>query len=351
MSVMSDLQLEYTARELLMTASIAEPLMAGGVRCHGGFDESGVYVSPRTRFRVDAIKAWQRHHLDNFNTDLLVSPLETWPRHYPNVKQVQLLLHHGARGPLVAALTRIGTVEGFGAMIRYMAPADMQKFFVESVRGTAIDHLAKGLVEAHARDEAGWKAEAGHKDMWFAARDIAFENPLTEDEVQRIVERMGFAASQSGPAAQGDKARFVPDLDGGLELLISTMLRVLFIEVKAFHTFAWAEELLSNDELVAGDGEAGRLVSYIRADETPHVEYLRTALTEMRDRTFIGVSGKRYPGRDVIMPMWDALLEFSLGVVEQQNRAWSLREVERAIDGKPGNAEILREFHELGTAA
>jgi hypothetical protein len=351
MSVMSDLQLEYTARELLMTASIAEPLMAGGVRCHGGFDESGAYVSPRTRFRVDAIKAWQRNHLDNFNTDLLVSPLDTWPRHYPNVKQVQLLLQHGARGPLVAALTRIGTVEGFGAMIRYMAPADMQKFFVESVRGTAIDHLAKGLVEAHARDEAGWKAEAGHKDMWFAARDIAFENPLTEDEVQRIVERMGFAASQSGPAAQGDKARFVPDLDGGLELLISTMLRVLFIEVKAFHTFAWAEELLLNDELVAGDGEAGRLVSYIRADETPHVEYLRTALTEMRDRTFIGVSGKRYPGRDVIMPMWDALLEFSLGVVEQQNRAWSLREVERAIDGKPVKAEILREFHELGTAA
>ena len=33
---------------------------------------------------------------------------------------------------------------------------------------------------------------------------------------------------------------------------------------------------------VDGDGEAARIVSYIRADETPHVEYLRTALTEMR---------------------------------------------------------------------
>ncbi len=32
-------------------------------------------------------------------------------------------------------------------------------------------------------------------------------------------------------------------------------------------------------------------MSYIRADETPHVEYLRTALTEMRDRTWIGTSG------------------------------------------------------------
>ena len=71
----------------------------------------------------------------------------------------------------------------------------------------------------------------------------------------------------------------------------------------------------------------------------------------MRDRTFVGISGKRYPGQDVILPMWDALLEFSLGVAEQQNRAWSLREVERAIEGKHGKADILREFHVLGTAA
>ena len=32
-------------------------------------------------------------------------------------------------------------------------------------------------------------------------------------------------------------------------------------------------------------------MSYVRADETPHVDYLRTALTEMRDRTFVGESG------------------------------------------------------------
>src|SRR3546814_5889884 len=93
------------------------------------------------------------------------------------------------------------------------------------------------------------------------------------------------------PDPDGARHRFlgkrsVEDLDVGLELLISTMLRVLFVEIKAFHVFAWAEELLSDPDLVAGEGEAARLVSYIRADETPHVEYLRTALTEMRDRTF-----------------------------------------------------------------
>ena len=39
------------------------------------------------------------------------------------------------------------------------------------------------------------------------------------------------------------------------------MIRVLFIEISAFHTFAWAEEWMSDTELVAGDGEAARLVS------------------------------------------------------------------------------------------
>ena len=66
------------------------------------------------------------------------------------------------------------------------------------------------------------------------------------------------------------------------------MIRVLLIEIQAFHTFAWAEEWLADPDLVAGDGQAAELVAYIRADETPHVEYLKTALTEMRDRTWVG---------------------------------------------------------------
>src|SRR3546814_17251387 len=112
----------------------------------------------------------------------------------------------------------------------------------------------------------------------------------------------------AGPDPDGARQRFLgkrsfEDLDVGLELLISTMLRVLFVEIKAFHVFAWAEELLSDPDLVAGEGEAARLVSYIRADETPHVEYLRTALTEMRDRKFVGESGKRYPGTAIIGPL------------------------------------------------
>ena len=63
----------------------------------------------------------------------------------------------------MATLTRIGTVEGYGANIRFLKPKDLQRHFVEDVRGTAIDHLGSGLFEAHGRDEAGWDEEAGHR--------------------------------------------------------------------------------------------------------------------------------------------------------------------------------------------
>jgi hypothetical protein len=335
-------QLEYSREELLADPPYVEPLRVAGLTCHGGFLEDGSYASPRTLGRVPAIAAWQAQHHQTFGADLLHAPLETWPGAYPNLAQARLLLAEGVRDPIVASLTRIGTVEGFGAGIRYLAPGKMQKFFVEDVSGTATSHLGRGLTEAHARDEAGWGDQAGHNLMWFAVRDIAFENPVTADESAMILSRLGFGQSSSPP---GPVRRTFPDLDEGLELLIATMLRVMFIEIKAFHVFAWASDLLSDVSLVAGDGLASTVVSYIRADETPHVEYLRTSLTEMRDRTFISASGRRYPGTVVIGTLWERALQQSLGVLEEQNRIALAREVSRALASRP---ELLEEFHRLG---
>jgi hypothetical protein len=123
----------------------------------------------------------------------------------------------------------------------------------------------------------------------------------------------------------------------------------VLIEVSAFHTFAWAEEVLSDRDLVAGDGGAAALVSYVRADETPHVEYLRTALTEMRDRTFVGESGRRIPGTEVIEPMWDTALELSLGANRENFVRTATNEVEHALATHPRRAEVLDGFHALGS--
>lgn len=353
---MGTLQLEWTEDELLANDAIAEPLVAGGRRCHGGFDAAGAYRSPRTRNRVPAIGAWQEHHREQFGTALVEAPLDTWPESYPNVAQAKFLLREGVRAPIVATLTRIGTVEGFGAMIRHAQIGDMQRFFDESIDGTAVAHLQRGLFEAHARDEAGFGDEAGHRDMWWAARDIAFEHPVTRDETTAMMARMGITEPGSGGVVDQEaarrrmlEARRFEDLDLGLEMLVQRMISILLIEVSAFHIFRWAETVLSDDELVAGDGEAARIVSYIRQDETPHVEYLRTALTEMRDRTFVGESGARIPGRDVIGTLWDVMLADSLGARRDDTLRATLGEVEHALAGNPRHDDLLEEFHALST--
>ncbi|HEV3226664.1 MAG TPA: hypothetical protein VGZ52_07510 [Acidimicrobiales bacterium] len=342
-------QLEFSEAELLATHDVVEPLVAGGVRCHGGFTGDGTYVSPRTKYRVPGIEAWQASHRTTFGTDILDVPLTTWPAHFPNVAQARQLIRAGVPEPLIGTLTRIGTVEGFGANIRFLQPGNMQQHFVEDVRATAIDHLGKGLFEAHGRDEAGWEEEAGHKDMWFAARDIAFEHPTAKIDVEAMLARMGFG--QGGPGDPAAVSRTLPDdIDLNLELIADLMTRVLLIEVQAFHTFAWAEEWLSDPDLVAGDGRAAELVSYIRADETPHVGYLETALTEMRDRTWIGASGKRYAGADMIGRIWKKDLDASLGAGRVQTRKAVLGEVEHWCGEQPNGHDILAEFHSLATA-
>lgn len=347
-------QVEFTAEELLADAPVVEPLFARHgtttVRCHGGFDAGGAYVSPRTLHRVPAIQAWQERHRELTGREILDIPIDTWPENFPNVEQARFLVRSGVPEPLIATLTRIGTVEGYGANIRLLQPTNLQRHFVEDIRGTALDHLGRGLFEAHGRDEAGWEPspgqeQAGHRDMWFAARDIAFEGRQADVDIEAMLARMGFG--QNAPAGL-DGARHLPgDIDPELEFMVGLMIRVLFIELSAFHTFRWAEAWLSDHDLVAGDGEAARLVSYIRADETPHVGYLQTALTELRDRTWIGSGGAHHPGAEMIDRLWQYHLDLSLGAGREAGRKAILGEVEHWCRQHPNGEDLLAEFHSL----
>src|SRR3546814_7143123 len=116
------------------------------------------------------------------------------------------------------------------------------------------------------------------------------------------------------------------------------MVRVLLIEVQAVHPFAWAEDWLSDHDLVAGDGRAADLVSYIRADETPHVGYLKVALSEMRDRTWVGTDGKKHAGTDMVGRLWASCLDQSLGENRTQSRAAVMGEVEDRESGVQGTS-------------
>lgn len=89
-------------------------------------------------------------------------------------------------------------------------------------------------------------------------------------------------------------------------------------------------------------------MSYIRADETPHVEYLRTSLTEMRDRTFRLSDGTTMAGRDVISAIWDPALNDSLTTRRTEFVSMMGHELERAVAGRPDADDLLDELGTLG---
>ena len=344
---MSNLVTEWSEAELLASDPHVEPLVARGLRCHGGLDAEGEYVSPRTRFRIPAVAAWQQAHRERFGTEILEAPIDLWPETHPNVARTKYLISEGVRDPAIAMLTRIGTVEGFGGLIRAVDAGEMQQHFADDIAGTALAHLQHGLFEAHARDEAGHGDEAGHDRMWFAIRDLAFEDPVTEDMTQVMLERMGITTPgwRTAPAPAAARVpvpdQHFTDLDPAFESMLRRMIGLLFIEVSAFHTFAWAEAVVSDGDLVAEADAAARLVRCIRADETVHVDYLRTALTEVRDRTVVGPQGRRIPGAEVVATLWEAALAQSLG----PNREGAVRsanaEIAHAVADHPRRAEIL----------
>jgi len=351
-------QVEFTADELLADHEHLQPLIAHGVRCHGGLTEDGTYVSPRSRFRAGAIDAWEAQRVARSGTAPLHLPLDTWPASFPNVEQSKLLLRNGVPGPTISSLTRIGTVEGFGAMMRVLPQPDLQPLFVDDIRGTATDHIRKGLFEAHARDEAGHEDQAGHDRMWFAARDLAFDDPVTEDETARMLERMqitpppakGDADARAAIVERARTNRVLPgDIDLVLEMVLSRMIGLLFIEIQAFHTFDWAEQVLADTELCAGEGEAARLVGYIRADETPHVGYLKVALSEMRDWTWRGTAGVTYDGAEMVGLLWQKALDESRFLRRADILRVALDEIEHALAGRADAADLFDELLTLGS--
>src|SRR5262249_27223400 len=106
-------RLTYSAEELLLSVDYDAPLIANGVRCHGGFVD-GRYVSPRSAYRRAAIAAWQAQ-LGARGLPLIDIPRELIPHHFPNADQAKLLLREGVRDPLARTLTTIAIIEGFGA--------------------------------------------------------------------------------------------------------------------------------------------------------------------------------------------------------------------------------------------
>lgn len=330
-------KLEWTREELLSDLPYDEPLFAGGVRCHGGFKD-GRYVSPRTRHRAPAIAAWQ-DRLRAEGQALVDVPRQFVPPHYPSYPQARLLLCEGVREPVVRALTTISIVEGFGARIRDLALPDLSREVKEDLAGTALAHLGGGLFEAHARDEAGFREEGGHKQMWEAARDLGLAKPEIPDDVLLAMMRGG---------GRGERRRLFPELSGRLEDMVAFLSNVMIVEIFAEDVFEWGKALLGDGEVSADPVGAPALVAAIQSDEKPHVEYLRTALSELRARTLRSPDGKfEISGAAVV----DRTLETQLRAIATTRPARERNDVRaaihRAIADEPRATALARRFEAL----
>jgi hypothetical protein len=329
--------LEYTEAELLAEHVFEEPLVADGVRCHGGFVDDR-YVSPRTLVRGPAIAAWKKRLRDE-GQPLIQLPERFIPPHYPNVAQAKLLLLDGIRDPIVRALTTISIVEGFGALVRDLPLPDFETAVAEDVAGTALAHLGTGLFEAHARDEAGHRDQGGHKQMWEAARDLGLDRPeIPGDVLMRMM--MGRGGSRPAP--------LFPDLAPKMEALISALANVMVVEIFAADVFDWGQRLLGDPEVSARPEAAAEMVAYIRADESPHVEYLRTALSEIRARTLLTSDGRPLPGSEVVDAVFARQLSGIASSRPREARERVRQELREAITaGTRLATDLMRRFDDL----
>ena len=283
--------LEYSFDQLMTEQDYQEPVIAGGVRCHGGYID-GAYVPPRSKVRGPAVAAWQAR-LRGEALPLIHIPSVYVPPNYPNYAQAKFLLQEGIREPVTRALTLIAIIEGFGARIRDLPLPDLTNEVVQDIGGTALAHLGGGLFEAHARDEAGHRDQGGHKQMWEAARDIGLDKPkIPGDVLMRLM---------SGGGPRGDVQRLFPRLSAHMEGMITALATVLVVETFAEDTFDWAQKLLGDPEVSVDAERARHLVSCIAADEAPHVDYLTVALSELRGRTLQSADGKyQVQGAEVV---------------------------------------------------
>ncbi len=146
------------------------------------------------------------------------------------------------------------------------------------------------------------------------------------------------------------RSRAFPQIDEKLERMLATMANVLVIEIFAANTFDWGQALLSDPEVSADPEGAGAMVSYIRSDEHPHVEYLRTALSELRSRALRTVDGGTIPGRTVV----DGLLHRTLHTLTTERPRQQRDDLRESLASamqiarQPGR--LLEEFDALETA-
>lgn len=306
-----DARLRYSRDEIMSSHDYVRPHEEAGYRLHGGFTADGVYVSPRTKLRWPAVRAWGEA-LKARGWPLIDATGDLLKRQgYPTLAQQKLLLKEGFGQTLWNSLTVTGVIEARGQALCDVTAPDMQRLIVEPLDDTATGHMNQGLLYAHGADEGGDPANPGeraHDAMWFAARDLVFGKdayplPETPASIARPVED-----------------REMPQLPEGYEQLIKFLMNVLMIEIRAESFFSLCCQVFRDPELFTDRRDqaelAATMVERIRTDEAVHVGYLQVLISEMRSYQWRTVDGRTVPGAEIIDPVWAKMVDWH-GKVER----------------------------------
>jgi len=237
-----NLKLRWTRDEIEAEHPYSSAHVELDIELHGGFDEAGQYLSPRTLYRVDAVNNW-RAALETRGFQLIDADISLLKEEsYPNPAQQKLLLGHGLGQTLFNSLTNIGRTEARGALIAQLPVPDFQEIIVEPILESTLGHLDKGLFAAHGWDEGGkpGSGKGAHDQMWFIARDLLWP-------------RGTYAIPEPAAAGSGGGApeRRFPRIPQAHERVLNLMMDVLMIELKAYRSFAFNEDVMRDPGMFA----------------------------------------------------------------------------------------------------
>ncbi|MBO6658934.1 MAG: hypothetical protein JJ934_18725 [Pseudomonadales bacterium] len=334
-------KLVYTKQELEAENEYTTPHVECGLKLHGGFNQEGHYLSPRTKHRWDAINAWQQqlHERDveivEATTELLTEP------NFPNVPQQILLLKHGIEQSFWDSLTITGLIEARGKALAEVTAPDFQDIIVQDISETALGHMNKGLLTSHGWDEGGVPESGvgGHDIMWFAARDLIFGKdkfPIPEAP-----------ASIGREKPEREMAQLPPEH----EMMISFLMNLLMIEVRAERAFDFYERVIASDDTFEDKpreaAHAVELINRIRMDESVHVAWLRAAISEFRSFTIKTVDGDQVSGADILDPVWEKMVHWHAVEMHESQRPANMAAMKELVLKLPDGASVYREFESL----
>ena len=334
-------KLMFSKEEIEAEHVYATPHVECGLQLHGGFDAQGNYLSPRTLNRRRAIEAWHQQLVErgvlilDATTDLLTEP------NFPNVDQQVLLLRHGVEHSFWDSITITGLIEARGRALAEFVVPDFQFILVEDISEMALGHINKGLLTAHGWDEGGRPGTVfgGHDVMWFAARDLIFGQdayPIPE-----------------APASIGrdKKEREMEQLPVEHETLIVFLMNLLMIEVRAERAFQFYEAVICSPDTFTEKRNETRcaieLINRIRLDETVHVAWLRTAISEFRSLTVNTMDGRQVPGAEIIDPVWRKMVHWHAVEMHEIERPAARKALKERLWTVQGGESLFVEFESL----